>query len=251
MRRLEAQLKTLDVNETEAEQRYLNTFTSIAEIEAQLRGLDSQMTQIQQQTLNGQSVRENELLGVVQGIQQLEKQIVDNSVITSPHTGCITELKVVPGQVVAKGMTLARVQLERPQSRLEAIAFFSLQDGKQIKSGMRVQVSPNSVQRERFGAIVGEVTKVSSLPSSREAIARLVGNDQLAELLAANGPPIEVRILLQEDPKNTTGYAWTSSQGPRNLPMTSGMMTTSWITLESRPPITFVMPILRKQFGLG
>ena len=248
--RLEAQLKALDVSETEAEQRYLNTFTSIAEIETQLRGLDSQITQLQQQMLSGQSIREKELLGVVQSIQQLEKQIADNSLITSPHTGCITEMKMVPGQVVAKGSALARIQLGRSDSKLEAIAFFSLQDGKQIKPGMSVQVAPNSVQRERFGAMMGEVTTVSSLPSSREAIARLVGNDQLAELLTANGPPIEVRVSLRMESDNRTGYAWTSSQGPRTLLMTSGMMTTSWITLESRPPITFVMPILRKQFGL-
>ncbi|NJN62574.1 MAG: NHLP bacteriocin system secretion protein [Coleofasciculaceae cyanobacterium RL_1_1] len=248
--RLEAQLKTLDVSETETEQRYLNTFATIANIEAQLRSLESQMTQLQQQMLTAQSARETELLAVTQAIQQLEKQVADNSRILTPHTGCVTEMKVALGQVVGKGSPLARIQLEDPNSRLEALSYFPLSDGKQIQPGMSVQVVPSPVKRERFGAIMGEVTAVSSLPSSRDAIARRVGNDQLADLLVKNGPPLEVRIALQKEPKNTTGYAWTSSQGPQTLPMTSGMMTTSWITLESRPPITFVMPILRQQFGL-
>ena len=248
--RLEAQLKTLDVSETETEQRYLNTFTSIADIEAQLRNLDSQITQLQQQMLTSQANREKELLDVAQTIQQLDKQVDDNSRIASPYTGCVTEMKVALGQVVGKGSPLARIQLEDANSSLDAISYFSLQEGKQIKPGMAVQVVPSPVKRERFGAIVGEVIQVSSLPSSREAIARLVGNDQLAELLTASGPPIEVKIRLTQAPDNPTGYAWTSSKGPQNLLMTSGMLTTSWVTLESRPPITFVMPILRKQFGL-
>ena len=248
--RLEAQLKTLDVSETETEQRYLNTFTSIADIEAQLRNLDSQITQLQQQMLTSQASREKELLNVAQTIQQLDKQVDDNSRIASPYTGCVTEMKVALGQVVGKGSPLARIQLEDANSSLDAISYFSLQEGKQIKPGMAVQVVPSPVKRERFGAIVGEVIQVSSLPSSREAIARLVGNDQLAELLTASGPPIEVKIRLTPAPDNPTGYAWTSSKGPQNLLMTSGMLTTSWVTLESRPPITFVMPILRKQFGL-
>ncbi|MEM9137180.1 MAG: NHLP bacteriocin system secretion protein [Cyanobacteria bacterium P01_F01_bin.42] len=247
---LQAQIKTLDVTDTETEQRFLNTFTNIAEIEAQLRNLDSQINQLQQQVLTSQSSREKELLAVVQLIQQLDKQIVDNSTIISPHTGCITEMKIAPGQMVGKGSPLALIQLDRGSQDLEAIAYFPLQDGKQIKTGMSVQVVPTSVKRERFGAMVGEVTQVSSLPSSMEAIARIVGNAQLAEQLAASGPPIEVRVALQESSDSATGFAWTSSQGPQNLLISSGMTTSNWVTLESRPPITFVMPILRKQFGL-
>ncbi|MEM7062038.1 MAG: NHLP bacteriocin system secretion protein [Cyanobacteria bacterium P01_B01_bin.77] len=247
---LEARLKSLEVTETEAEQRYLNTFTNIADIEAQLRNLDSQMTQLQQQMLTSQSNRENEMLSVEQAVQQLDKQIIDSSTIISPHTGCITELKIAPGQVVGKGSPLASIQLKQGSQDLEAIAYFPLQDGKQIKPGMDVQVVPSSVKRERFGGMVGEVTEVAALPSSRAAIARTVGNDQLAELLVANGPPIQVRVALKPASENTTGYQWTSSKGPQNLLITSGMTTSTWVNLENRPPITFVMPILRQQFGL-
>ncbi|MGB8699456.1 MAG: NHLP bacteriocin system secretion protein, partial [Thermosynechococcaceae cyanobacterium] len=230
--------------------QYLNTFTSTAEIEAQLRNLDGQIKQLQQQSLASQTARQNALLEVQQQLQQLDQKIQDSSRITSPYNGCVLELTATPGQVVSPGSPLAKLQVDQPHQSLEAIAYFPVGDGKRIRPGMVAQVVPSSVKREQFGGIVGTVTAVSALPRSPEGIAQVVGNRQLAEQLTAKGPPIEVRVRLKSAPETPTGYAWTSSRGPETLAITSGMTTSTWITLERQAPITFVLPILRQQLGL-
>jgi HlyD family secretion protein len=51
------------------------------------------------------------------------------------------------------------------------------------------------------------------------------------------------------DPAAPDGYCWSSGRGPRN-PIHSGTLCESGITLERRAPITLVLPLLRRTFGL-
>jgi HlyD family secretion protein len=41
-----------------------------------------------------------------------------------------------------------------------ALAYFPIKDGKQIKPEMVISITPDTVQRERFGGIIGKVNAV-------------------------------------------------------------------------------------------
>jgi hypothetical protein len=43
---------------------------------------------------------------------------------------------------------------------------------------------------------------------------RVLGSEELARGLAANGPPIEVRVELERSPTTLSGYQWTSTLDP-------------------------------------
>ena len=115
---------------------------------------------------------------------------------------------------------------------------------------MPIQITPQTIKRERFGGIVGTVANVSTFPITTESAANIVGNPEVVKGLIADKPEgvIQVFAELKPDAATSSGYQWSSSKGP-NLKITSGTTTTVRVTVEERAPISFVLPILRSTSG--
>lgn len=122
--------------------------------------------------------------------------------------------------------------------------FFPIGTGKRLAPDMEMRISPSSVERQRFGSIVGKLTSVSSFPMTGEGILNLVGNTKLAQTLLEEGGGIMGEARLEKDPASPTGLKWTS-RGPDN-PVTPGTTTSCRVTVERRKPISFVIPLLRE-----
>ncbi|RVU33960.1 hypothetical protein EOI86_22815 [Hwanghaeella grinnelliae] len=127
---------------------------------------------------------------------------------------------------------------------LQHLCFFTIGDGKKVKQDMKVRISPANVERQRYGSIVGHVTDVSAYPVTSEGVLALTGNQEVASALLEKGGTILVTGALDKDPDTPGRYAWTSKG--YDGPITAGTTTTCRITTEERPPITFVVPLLRK-----
>jgi hypothetical protein len=127
--------------------------------------------------------------------------------------------------------------------------YFAVRDGKRIQPGMRIEVVPDTVKRERFGGIVGKVRTVSQIPVSRDAAAAALGNSDLAGRLLGEPPCIEVIVELERDSSTFSGLRWTSSHGPemRVSPWTT---TVGRVTLEERAPLSYVLPFVRSASGI-
>jgi HlyD family secretion protein len=243
---LTAQLTTLDQQQTEIEQKYLADLNQVADLEAQLRELDNQTSQFDQETFQTTTQGDRDIQAIDQEIRRLEQQIQTQSQILSPQTGCLLELNATPGQIVQPGLAIGSLQTTDQPTHLQGIAYLPVKDGKQIKPEMSVSITPETVQRERLGGIVGRVTAVSPLPVTREAILATVGNPDLAESFAtAQGGVMEIKTELALDPNTPSGYQWTASQGTPEPP-TSGTTATLRITLEERAPIAFILPFLQE-----
>ena len=250
--KLEAELEQLNLQEIEAQQRYEENLDAISQRQAQLEELQTRRKRLEQDNLEARQTRNREIQTVQHSLAQLDRQITDNSQIKSPHAGCIVEITVSEGQVVAPSAHIGTIQLAGTDDPIveTSVLYFSVQDGKQIQPGMKVLVSPSPVKRERFGSIVGNVLSVSSFPITREGAASVVGNPDLADqLIGQSGGKIEVITQLNPDPDTFSGYQWSSSKGP-DLELTLGTTVTAHITVEERAPITFLLPILREWSGL-
>ncbi|MBE8965191.1 hypothetical protein IQ277_02720 [Nostocales cyanobacterium LEGE 12452] len=53
---------------------------------------------------------------------------------------------------------------------------------------MKLQVTPSTVQRKRFGDIIGAVTDVSAFPVTKEGALSVVGSSELVQGLMSQGP---------------------------------------------------------------
>lgn len=250
---LQVQLKQLDVQQTEAKQKYLENVNKINEIKSQLKELNTQQKTSEQQNLESTNTRKNQILLVEQEIKKLDQQIKTNSTIKSQFTGCILELTVTDGQVVNPGTRIGSIQVQELNQPLLALTYFPVKDGKQIKPGMSIQITPSTVKRERFGGIVGRVVSVSPFPVTKQGAASTIGNPELVESLMyqSKEPQIEVWSQLKENSTNFSGYEWSSSKGPPDLAISAGTTTIVQVTVEQRAPIQLVLPFLREWSGIN
>lgn len=247
----QSQLKQLEIKEADALRQYLQNLNQIKEFQSQLRELDSKKATQAQQDLETKTSRQKEIQEAEREIAKLELQIDSDTQIISQYTGRILETAVAPGQVISAGTRLGSIDAENPNSKLVGITYFPIGDGKKVRSGMTLQITPQTVKRERFGGIVGTVTNVSAFPITKESAASIVGNPEVVEGLAADKRDglIQVYGDLQLDSINPSGYKWSSSTGPQ-MKITSGTTTTARVKVEERAPITFVLPLLRSFSGI-
>jgi HlyD family secretion protein len=247
---LQTQLRQLDVNTTEVEQRYMQNLDSISEIQAQLQELDTRSKQLEQDNSQASNTRTNEIAEVDRTIAQLNQQIKEQSLIRSPQNGCILEANGVIGQVVNPGTRLGTLQIQKPgTTALLGMAYFDVKNGKRIKPGMKIQITPDTVKREQFGGILATVKSVSAYPVTSARAATKIGNPELADALTGKSARVEVVTELVPEPGNTSGYKWSSSKGP-DLKLTSGTTTNVRVKVEERAPITFLLPFLREWSGI-
>lgn len=272
---LEAQLTQLKVEETEIQREYQDNLANIDNLQGQLQELSTARKRLDRETLDLVNNQSREIQEVSREIAQLQQQIAENSTIRSPLEGCILEIILAEGQVVQPGSQLGNLQIlvdpplplykgggEETSETLVAVNYFALKDGKIIKPGMPMQITPDTVKRERFGGIVGKVTKISAFPVTLEAVTLSIGNREVAASLLVPTPDpgqdptqvptagaIEAIGELQPSDETFSGWQWSSSQGPQQE-ITSGTTFTSRVQVEERAPITFVLPILREWTGV-
>lgn len=172
-------------------------------------------------------------------IERLEAQLGDEEVIRATVAGRVTEVKLGTGDVVGAGTALVTVAPN--QGGLVAILYVPASEGKRIAPGMRAEVSPTSVERAVYGHIRGRVTSVAPLPATPEGMRRMLRNDQLVAELTARGAPIEVRILLDRDTANASGFAWSASKGPPGA-ISAGSIVEGRVVVADRRIIGLLVP---------
>lgn len=174
-----------------------------------------------------------------------ELQLTTN--VISPYTGRVLELMVDRGNIVQAGTRV--VSLEDLNASLRAVIFIPAGDGKKVREGMEVRISPATVKREEYGSLVGRVESVAEFPSTEEGVNRTLRNELLAATLMGSGSVIEIFATLELDPSTVSGFKWSSSHGPP-LKVASGTLASAEIVVGSRHPITIFIPYLRKKTGV-
>lgn len=234
----------------------MQTQSAIFSAQNQLEGAKSELQQLSLTQLTTRSDRQRQIAAsqlaindATRRLELAEQQLEQASIVRSPYAGRILELKVRQGDVVAAGAPLASLQLTDQSAELQALIYVSPNDGKNVKPGMDVQISPASAPREEYGFINGKVTYVSQFPSTPEAMVRVLGNSTLAQNLAGQGSPFAIYAELERKPSGGDGFSWSSPKG-EGLVVTSGTPCTSTITVQTQTPISLVIPLFRQYTGL-
>jgi len=248
---LETQLKDIDRQQAESEAEYIKNLNTVKELKNQLQSIDVQVADLTQQDVQKSIDKTNQVQETKRRIAQIESELAGKSKITSNYNGRILELAIVRGQSVPAGARIGSIETEDSNGKLMSVIYLADKDGKQIKPGMTVQVTPSMVKRERYGGIVGKVTSVNPFPVSSPDIAAMIGNENLANNLASNsgGAPMQVFAELQPSSTTFSGFKWSSSDGPQ-LKVSSGTTTQVKINVGELAPISYVIPIFRSLTGV-
>lgn len=243
-------IQEIQVQKTNADREYLQNLNKIDDIKTKIKDIEAQKTKLAQQDLEKSIGKLNQIQEVRRKIASLKLQLTQSSQIVSKYDGRILSVGALPGQIVSAGSRIGTIEAEDPNIKLSSLVYFADSDGKQIKPGMTVQVTPSVVKRDRFGGIVGVVTKVSPFPVTTQDIIVQVGNEDLARGLANNNTArVQVFVQLQEDPNTTSGYKWSSSNGPP-LKISSGTTTQVRVKVGEVAPISYIIPIFRSWTGI-
>jgi HlyD family secretion protein len=247
----ESKLKELDVKEADALKQYLSNLNEVKNTQAQLQELRSKEANLAQQDRESTTNRQKEIQDVEREINGLSKKIGDQTQIISQHNGRILEITTNLGQVVQPGTRIANIDIDNATDDLVGITYFPVEDGKKIQPDMTIQITPQTIKRERFGGIIGDVNQISAFPMTKEAAANVVGNPEVIEGLVSQKQAglIQVSAKLQMDAATFSGYKWSSSSGPR-LKISPGTTTIARVKVEERTPISYVIPLLRSIGGI-
>lgn len=216
-------------------------------LELQLQNNDLRRLLIENRAEESVEEVEERLRRARRELQALELDLEQTSRVVSPYTGYVREIRTDVGQMVTAGQALASIEMAG--APLQAVVFVPT-EGKRIQAGMNAQVSPVTVKREEYGYMLGRVEFVSNQPATPQGMRRTLGNEILVEQLARQGAPFLVEVDLTEDSATTSGFRWSSPQGPP-LRVESGTICTVRVVVEEERPISLVLPIFRSALGLS
>lgn len=193
-------------------------------------------------TITGLTLKPGDPIKEGQVIAQVRDDTGATQPLTSPFTGTILEVLVSNNTPVKRQGAVVR--LEQDSKPLKTILLMSLADGKQIKTGTRVQLSPTTVQPEEFGQLLGTVSFVSQLPVSADSLLNQLKSPELVAALSGNAPSIEVDVTLDTDPSTASGLKWTTQKGPP-FKLTNGTLVGANLVVGEQRPLDLVLPIFK------
>jgi HlyD family secretion protein len=214
--------------------------TSLNELISKRRELDASIhDQIFQLRYKGDIARDE--------LEGLQKKMELTAAVRSDFDGRVIEVLVKPGQLVREGQAV--VTCEGSGTGLEVQLFVPAYEGKKILHGMKIQVTPSTVQREEYGFMTGTVTSVAIFPISRDALLTSIRNEKLVDTLLTQGPVLSVDGSLDRDPSTKSGFRWSSGKGAEVL-VTAGTLGTAEVVVHEQPPAALVLPALKKWLGI-
>jgi len=234
---------------SQAQEGYIRKQSDLSALRVQIAELEGQKQALIQNAFKNRVSRQAEIQQLQSDIRTAERNLWSRSQIVSRHRAIILTISTNLGMFVNEGQSLGTMQRLDANSDLVTLAYFRSGDGKRIQRGMRVQISPDSVERERYGSILARVYSVSEYPVSAQEVGGLVGKEDLASALVADSRNIQMVAELSLDSRTFSGLKWTTSDGPP-LKISTGTPCDVQVTLEERAPLSFVIPFLKSLTGM-
>lgn len=187
-------------------------------------------------------------------ISNLQQDLINKSSIDVSSNGKVLEVYKKTGDYVQVSDVIASIIIQnidadsQTQSlNNEVILYIPIDDGKKITKGMSVQISPSTVDKEKYGCIVGTVKSVSEYAVSEESMLDVLNNQLLVENISTGDALIEVHIELLKDSSTVSQYKWTTKNGAP-ITIAPGTVCSGRIAIDDNKPIEIVFPFLKSIF---
>ena len=213
-------------------------------LQAQYNSIDAQVRQVEQRIRSRRLGAEQTKLT----LQELESASKRSATVTTLAAGRVIELKKNVGDQVRTGEVIA--VLEPLEGDLQPVIFVNSKLAKQIRPDMETQVSPTSVKKEEFGFMKAKVSSVSDFPITPEGAQAIVANAALVRELLGAEAKVEMRAALIPNAATPSGYQWSSSSGPP-FRIAGGSRISVSVVVDRKPPITYVLPLIKSKLGVS
>lgn len=236
-------------------QTYEATRQSLFQAKEDIQSLEAEARQITYEMQVAENDAKQKKMDALHNIQVAQAKLENTSAklmlqskVISPFSGQVVEVKAYLGDTITEMATILDV-LDDTQDTNVVMYIPPFGEAKNVKKGMTVEVSPDAYKREEYGFIYGHVSEVSMFPATREGMIALLHAPRLVDTLSNNGPSVAINVDLVNDPKTKSKFEWSSVSG-ETVEVTAGSTCIAKVKLKDRPPITLVMPWLKKAFGI-
>jgi hypothetical protein len=164
------------------------------------------------------------------------------TVVHTVAAGRVTTLDAAIGAVVNAGSDVAAVErVSRAGDPLVAMLYAPAGEVASIPVGADVDLTVESVSKDRYGTLSGRVRAVGRSTESEQQITGFLGDSQLAREFSGNGRPVAVLVRLDPSARSASGYAWSSSDGP-SYKLDSMTPVSGGVHLAAQRPIDWLLP---------
>src|SRR4051812_35570192 len=143
-------------------------------IDGQIKQLETRAATQERNILELSIGRQNQIDEFRRPIKINELQLNRNGEILSDAAGRVVEVLVTTGMVLPPGGALISMETLDADQSLTSVSYLPIAEAKKVEPGMQVQVTPDLVERQRFGGILGSVVSVGSTAATREGAMRLI-----------------------------------------------------------------------------
>ena len=236
-------------------QRYEQSRQQALGAESDIDNARTVLQKLSVEQIESAALRENRLREIGTRVLQARNRLGDlllqhdlASQLISPHDGIVVETMAMKGDAIKNGQPVLSIEVNG--GVLEAMVYLPPNsNAKLLKPGMPAQISPVTAKKERFGYLIGTVRAVAQYPATEAGMLSLFNNAALVRELTRNGPPIAVEVELVRDASTRSGYTWSSKTGA-DVELSSGTLASGTFVVESKRPITLLIPLLRELAGI-
>ncbi len=190
--------------------------------------------------------KEQELNKVKDELEILESTLNSMKIYT-PVSGRVLDWLINKGDLVNPGTSLVWMELAEKdkESAQVVLGYLPIENGKKVQVGDQVEIEVSTVNVQEFGYILGHVHEISQYATSKQNIANVIKNEGLAEYLT-NGNEVVIQVFIEPvlNPKNPSGYQWSSGEGPP-VKISTGTICLLRTIVERVRPFYYVLPIWR------
>jgi len=181
-------------------------------------------------------------------LEVLQTEYSEKSVIKAEFSGIISGLTVQPFDFLQAGNVLGNiVRGGLAAGSSNVILYVPLDKGKLVESGMKVNVSPATVNREEHGYILGQVVSVSASSVTQEHMMSTLQNLQLVQAFGRESAVIEVEVELFREGNTASGYQWSTPMGAPFV-ISPGTVCGGEILVSNQRPVDMVVPFIKRLF---
>ena len=182
---------------------------------------------------------------------KMQEELFNRSSVIVQSNGKVLEVYKKTGDYIHVGDVIASMIVQSIDSyegtesmNNEVIVYVPVSDGKKISKGMEVQVIPSTVDKEKYGCIIGSVKSVSEYAVSEENMMSVLNNELLVENISTGDALIEVHIELLKDNTTVSKYKWTTKNGAP-VTIAPGTVCSARIEIGSSKPVEIVFPFIK------
>lgn len=185
-------------------------------------------------------VEDEELIN--EQIAALQESSEKQYAVVSPFNGQVMQVKASQGSFLMPGKSILDMERNSETGKdLQAVIFLPVHQAKILSPGMKVELCPDGVSREKFGFMVGRVGSVSQYPVSNEELLRLIGNEDMVKRITNQQILTELRVELIPNESKAGTYQWSSGAGPDSGINSRDLCTASIISKHQRPLDLFLL----------